>query len=427
MYTLYSVLLALGVLVASPFWIYKALKEKKYIASFRQRLGWKLPEVVLAHKPVWIHAVSVGEVLAAKCLISALQKTQVQSPIILSTITITGQSLAKQEVRGAAAIFYFPFDWNFCVQRFLERFQPRAVILMEKEIWPNFMKACSRRRVPVFLANGRLSEKSFARYSRIKRFMRDLLRRFEAIGVQTHEDRRRFLELGAIDEQVKVTGNLKFDFPFPDIKGQSDLLGWIHRALVLDSESQVIVVGSSMKGEELLFLTAFRRVQSDVPEARLILAPRHPERFAEVAMLLRESGIPFRRRSQHNGAESLPGARILLLDTIGELRAVYSLASVAVIGGSFLPFGGHNLLEPAALGKAIVFGPEMSNFAEMSRLFLHEHAARQTSIDSLPRALTELLQNAKARNLLGHNALSTFRQNQGATQNTLDFLKSRIP
>lgn len=427
MYYLYSVLLALGVLVGSPYWVYKALKENKYIASFRQRFGWKLPEVVLPHKPVWIHAVSVGEVLAAKCLISALQKTQVQSPIILSTITITGQSLAKQEVPGAAAIFYFPFDWNFCVRRFLERFQPRVVILMEKEIWPNFVRACSRRQVPVFLANGRLSEKSFLRYSRIKRFMRDILRRFEGIGVQTHEDRRRFLELGAIDEQVKVTGNLKFDFPSPDIKSQSDLLAWIHEALALDSESPVIVVGSSMKGEEPLFLKTFCKVQHEVPEARLILAPRHPERFAEVAMLLRESGIPFRRRTQQNGGESLPGARILLLDTIGELRAVYSLATVAVIGGSFLPFGGHNLLEPAALGKAIVFGPEMTNFAEMSRLFLYEHAARQSSMDSLPGALTELLQNPKARNLLGHRALSTFRQNQGATQNTLDFLKSRIP
>ena len=427
MYSLYSILLALGVLLGSPYWVYKALKERKYIASFRQRFGWKLPDVVLPHEPVWIHAVSVGEVLAAKCLISALQNTHVRSPIILSTITTSGQSLAKQEVPGAAALFYFPFDWNICVQRFLEKFQPRAVILIETEIWPNFVRACSRRGVPVFLANGRLSEKSFARYSRIKRFMRDILRRFETIGVQTHEDRRRFLELGAIDEKVKVTGNLKFDFPSPDIKGQSDLLAWIHRALALDSESPVIVVGSSMKGEEAFFLKAFCQVQHEVPEARLILAPRHPERFAEVAMLLRESGIPFQRRTQHNGAESVPGARVLLLDTIGELRAVYSMASVAVIGGSFLPFGGHNLLEPAALGKAIVFGPEMGNFKEMSRLFLHEHAARQSSIDTLPKALTELLQNPKARNLLGHRALSTFRQNQGATQNTLDFLKSHIP
>jgi 3-deoxy-D-manno-octulosonic-acid transferase len=395
------------------------------MANFRQRLGLKLPDADFGQRPLWIHCVSVGEVLAAKPVVLSIQKARPQLPVVCSTVTLTGQALAQKELSRLAAIFYFPFDWNFSVKRFLSRVQPRAVVLMETELWPNFLKACARRKIPVFVANGRISDRSLRRYRRVKMLTASMLHQMTAIGTQSHEDKNRFLELGADERRVRVTGNIKFDFPAPELEPHRDLLSKIKSTLRLDQGVVTIVVGSSMKGEEPHFLSAFTKVRQAISDTRMILAPRHPERFGEVADLLEASGVTFARRTELDGSLSVD---VVLLDTIGELRAVYSLATVAVVGGSFLlPHGGHNPLEPAAFGKAIIFGTEMSNFREIAQLFLHEQAARQSTLESLPGALIELLQNTRARNILGQRAASTFRQNQGATDNTMDFLLPGIP
>jgi len=426
MYTLYSFLLTAAATLGAPYWVLKGIREKKYLHSFRQRLGWRIPAVPPGARPVWVHAVSVGEVLAARPVVAAIQQVRPEVPVVLSTVTLTGQALARKEFPTAAAVFYFPFDWHFCVARFLSSINPRAVLLVEKELWPNFLDACSRRGVPVFLVNGRISEQSFNRYRRIRSFTARMLRQLRVIAAQTDEDRKRFLQLGAGEDQVRVTGNVKFDFQCPSLEEKSDVLEKIRSSLAVSADTPVVVVGSTMKGEEPLFIEAFRQVGESIPDAKLILAPRHPERFNEVAQLLKRSSISFLRRT--GLCDNSDGhARVLLLDSIGELRAVYSLATVAVVGGSFLPHGGHNLLEPAAFGKAIVFGPEMSNFTEMARLFVREQAARQTNAELLPRALLELLRNPKARNLLGRRALSTLRQNQGATQSTVDCILAALP
>jgi len=427
MYALYSFLLTAAAILGAPYWLFKGLREKKYLQSFRQRLGSKGPALPLGTRPVWVHAVSVGEVLAARPVVAAIQQVRPELPVVLSTVTPAGQALALKEFPAAAAVFYFPFDWHFCVARFLSSVNPRAVLLVEKELWPNFLDACFRRGVPVFLVNGRISEQSFNRYRRIKSFTAGMLRQLRVIGAQTHEDRKRFLQLGAGEDQVRVTGNVKFDFQCHSVEEKSDVLEKIRSSLAVSADTPVVVVGSSMKGEESLFIEAFRRVREAIPDVKLILAPRHPERFDEVAQLLERCSISFLRRT--GLCDNSPGgrARVLLLDSIGELRAVYSLATVAVIGGSFLPHGGHNLLEPAAFGKAIVFGPEMSNFTEMARLFVRGQAARQTNAESLPRTLLELLRNPEARNLLGHRALSTLRQNQGATQSSVDCILASLP
>jgi 3-deoxy-D-manno-octulosonic-acid transferase len=297
---------------------------------------------------------------------------------------------------------------------------------METELWPNFLKGCARRRVPVALANARLSDRSRRRLRRIPRLIRTMLSQVAVVAAQTHEDRRRFVDLGADARRVHVTGNVKFDFAPPDAAQHRAVVESIRARLAAGGTEPIIVVGSSMKGEERLFIDALKSLRAQLPAARMILAPRHPERFDEVARLLSESSVPFVRRSSGNG-DAAGGPQVLLLDSIGELRAVYALASVAVIGGSFLPpHGGHNLLEPAALGKAIVFGPQMSNFGEMARMFLREQAARQCSPEQLPRALAELLENPRARDLLGHRALSTFRQNQGATRATVDLVSPHL-
>jgi 3-deoxy-D-manno-octulosonic-acid transferase len=425
MYLIYSILLGLGAVVTSPYWLIKGVRERKYLANFRQRLGLTLPADRQGPKPLWIHAVSVGEVLAAKPLVRSLKSRHPAVPLVVSTVTVTGQALAAKEFGSVASVVYFPFDWDFSVRRVLARLRPRAVVLLETELWPNFLKNCARARIPVFLLNGRISDRSVGRYRRIRWFTCRMIQALDLIGAQTDEDRRRLIRLGAAEERVTVTGNLKYDLAAPTIDPGDKLLEMVGAALGLVQSSLVVVVGSSMKGEETLFLDAFREARQRVPGARLILAPRHPERFDEVAGLLAARDFVFGRRSQLAGNDQ-QRCDVLLLDTIGELRRVYSLAAVAVIGGSFLPYGGHNPLEPASLGKAIVFGPEMHNFREMARLFVDEKAARQCPAQALAAVLVELLESEPARTLLGQRALSLFRKNQGATENALGVLQPHL-
>jgi 3-deoxy-D-manno-octulosonic-acid transferase len=426
MHFLYSLALTLAAILSSPYWLVKGLKQRKYLESVPQRLGRRLPaDSPGAERPLWLHAVSVGEVLTAKNLLATLRARRPDLPIVVSTVTSTGRALAMKELSQAAEIFYFPFDWDFSVRCFLDRLRPRAVVLMETELWPNFLRRCSQRAIPVLLINGRLSDKSFRRYRCMGRFTGSMLQKLTAIGVQTEEYRARFLELGAADQQIRVTGNLKFDCPVPEIDQKGGFLRLIRAAMRVDVGAPLIVVGSSMKGEEGLLLGVFRTICRVLPEAGLVLAPRHPERFDEVADLIQRLGISFQRRSRLE-AEARSAVRILLLDTIGELRAVYSLASVAVIGGSFLPFGGHNPLEPAAFGKAIVFGPDMSNFKDTARVLLGERAARQCSLEALPDVLIELLRDSRAREELGRRAAVTLERNQGATERTLELVLPQI-
>lgn len=421
MYGLYSLVLALGAVATGPYWIMQGLRGKKYNCSLLLRLGWRMPEWHDARRPIWIHAVSVGEVLAAKALFAELLRPQPSLPIIVSTVTAAGQGLARKELGKAAAHFYFPFDWNFAVARFLDRFKPRAVVLMETELWPNFIRACSTRRIPVFLANGRISDRSRRRYALVRPLIADVLGRLEMLGVQTDEDARRFAALGAAPSRIRVTGNLKFDFAPSHDPGAGELLGRIGACMGLSQGTLPVVVGSSMKGEESLFLRAFQALQAKLPQTRLILAPRHPERFEEAAGLIAATGLPWARRSRLGDAAGSQ-VRILLLDSIGELRSVYALAEVAVIGGSFLPFGGHNLLEPAALGKAVVFGPHMNNFREAAQMFLNARAARQCSPEDLASVLAELMDNPELRRQLGRRAERILQCNRGAASATAQFL-----
>jgi 3-deoxy-D-manno-octulosonic-acid transferase len=422
MYSVYSILFALAAVLTGPYWLIRGLREKKYLHNFRQRLGWGIPRLAGDVRPLWLHAVSVGEVLAAKALFTAIRKARPALPIVISTITITGQALARKEMAGAAAIFYFPFDWSFSVRRFLKRIQPRAVILLETELWPHFLRECRLHGVCVMLANGRVSDRAARGYRLIPHLTRSMLSNLALLGVQTDEDKRRFLQMGACDQQVTVTGSLKFDFSVPVAASGEELLAPIRNVLSIQPDTPVVVAGSTMKGEEPHLLNAFRRLRAEFPAARLILAPRHPERFAEIAGLLATSGLPFGRRSLLSAAPT-GGAEILLLDTIGELRTVYSLASVAVIGGSFLAsHGGHNPLEPAALGKPVVFGPYMSNFKEIAGLFVREHAARQCRTEELPEVLLGLARNPAACQLLGQRAAEVLRFNRGAAEKTLKLI-----
>jgi 3-deoxy-D-manno-octulosonic-acid transferase len=414
----------LGLILTSPYWLVKGIRQRKYLDNFVQRLGFRMPSPVDPDRPLWIHAVSVGEVLSVKPLLSALRSVRPDLPVVVSTVTLTGMALAKKELAGTISVFFFPFDWAFCVKRFLKVFRPRAVVLMETELWPNFLNQCWRHGIPVFLVNGRISDKSWSRYRRLRWITRSMLSKIHTIGAQTELDRERMCRLGARRETVRVTGNLKFDFPASPFQGGSDLLDRIRDELKLGAETPVIVIGSSMKGEDRMFLGVFSMVRRALPGARLILAPRHPERFDDVARLIADSRIPAARRSQPQSRSD--GATLFLLDSIGELRTVYSIATVVVIGGSFQATGGHNPLEAAALGKAIVFGPDMSNFREIAGVFTRENAARQCSRESLPQVLIDLLRDDPARDRLGRRALAAFNANRGAAERSAKFLLEQI-
>jgi 3-deoxy-D-manno-octulosonic-acid transferase len=419
---LYSLLYTLAAILSGPYWLSRALREKKYLANFRQRLGWRIPQVSSGGRPIWLHAVSVGEVLAARSVFAELRRTAPTVPLVVSTVTLTGQELARKELKDADAIFYFPFDWFHVVRRFLNRLRPRAVVILETELWPNFLAAATATQTPVVLVNGRLSDKSVRRYACIRSFSGTMLSQLARIGVQSAEDRRRFLAIGAPEDRVQVTGNLKFDFPACNAGPVPDWLDRIARVLGSPEETPIIVVGSTMRGEEELIITAFGCVREALPLARLVVAPRHPERFDEVHQILQTSGLSVSRRSRLELAAS--PCHALLLDTIGELRAVYGLASVAVIGGSFLPlYGGHNPLEPASLGKATVFGPHMTNFREIAAALVHGQAARQVTAGSLAGVLVELLKNPQERVLLGQRAAQVVRQNRGATAETTNLIR----
>jgi len=424
LYLAYSFILALGLLVSSPYWMVKGIRERKYLNNFLQRLGFRMPPSIGSIHPLWIHAVSVGEVLAVKPLLLALHAVRPEMPIVISTVTLTGMALARKELSSAKSIFFFPFDWGFCVNRFLRLLRPRAVVLMETELWPNFLNKCSQSSIPVFLANGRISDTSWGRYRWLRWITQSMLAKIQTIGAQTQTDKERLVQLGARRNGVLVTGNLKFDFPDIPLDKESEVLRNIGNTLRLEPETPVIVVGSSMKGEDALFLDVFAKVRQAVPSTRLVIAPRHPERFDEVAHIIRDSGIPAARRSNPDTAHD--GAAIFLLDSIGELRTAYSLATVVVIGGSFRSSGGHNPLEPAALGKAILFGPDMSNFREIARVLIREQAALQCTQDRLAQVLIELLQDDRARERLGQRAMAALKANRGAAEKSAQFLLDHI-
>jgi 3-deoxy-D-manno-octulosonic-acid transferase len=407
-------------IVTSPYWLIKGIRERKYLHNFLQRLAIRMPAPIDAEGPLWIHAVSVGEVLAVKPLLSALRDLRPDMPVIISTVTLTGMDLAMKELGNTSSIFFFPFDWSFCVKRFLRFYRPRAVVLMETELWPNFLNQCSRISLPVFLVNGRISDTSWRRYRRLRWMTRPMLNKIRTIGAQTRRDGDRLCRLGARQSSVVVTGNLKFDFPAVDMAQGSAVLQEIRNALGLKQDDPVLVVGSSMKGEDPLFLRAFAKIRQTIPGTRLVLAPRHPERFDEVAQLISDSSIPAARRSGPVGSDG--EAILYLLDTIGELRFVYSLATVVVIGGSFRSSGGHNPLEPAALGKAIVFGPDMANFRDIAGVFLRQGAARQCSPESLAQVVIELLRDEDGRQQMGRHALAALNANRGAATMSARFV-----
>ncbi|MBP1605185.1 MAG: waaA [Acidobacteria bacterium] len=427
MYVIYTVITVLAFLVASPYFLYQAIRYRKYVGSVPQRLG-RLPVAfnLDADPSIWIHAVSVGEVLTVRALIPGLRERYPHLRIFLSTTTMTGQQVARSHVRGVDAVFYFPFDLPFIVRRLIGSVRPRLFLMMETEIWPNLLRACRQQGVKAVMVNGRISQRSYPRYRLVKAFIKRVLADVDRFCMQSEESARRIVDLGAPPERVTVTGSLKFDsldWTASQGRGRERVL----RFFKVPDAHPVVIAASTLRGEETAVLHAFRAVRRSRPEALLVIAPRHPERFAEVVELARQEGYRVARRTELVIDAPLT-CDVVVLDTIGELARLYQVATVVFVGGSLVDTGGHNILEPAVFGKPILFGPHMHNFAEVASAFLASGAAVEVaSARDLEETLVALVGDPVRRAALGAAARALVEANRGACQRTLGEIAAVLP
>ena len=429
MYALYSVLIVLFFLVMSPYFLYQAIRHRKYIRSLPQRLGYlPLSFNFDGDESIWIHAVSVGEVLTARALLPQLRERYPRLRIFLSTTTMTGQQVARGNVHDVDEVFYFPFDLRPIMKRTLGLVKPRLLIIMETEIWPNLLRVCHQAGVKTVLVNGRISARSFPRYRFARAFFRRVLAHVDRFCMQSEESARRIIEIGADRTRVSVTGSLKFDsLEIPGTAGADRGRNRVLRYFRITGGRPVIIAASTLKGEEEPVLDAFQRVRATWGNALLIIAPRKPERFDEVERLARRGGWRVARRTELP-VDSEPRVDVVVLDTIGELAQVYQVATVVFVGGSLVDAGGHNILEPAVFGKPIVFGPHMHNFTDIARTFIDNRGAIQVrSAAELEATLVELLSDPVKRAGVGAAARALVEANRGARAKSLTVIAQLMP
>jgi 3-deoxy-D-manno-octulosonic-acid transferase len=442
----YSLLMGLAALILTPYWLLQSARHGKYLANLGQRLGFSFPGLRQSNAPegaIWLHAVSVGEVLSSVALARKLKAEHPDRALIVSTTTMTGQALARERLNFADGFLYFPLDWRFAVRRALAAVRPAAMVIVETEIWPNFLRECAKQNVPVAFVSGRISDRSFARYRRYLGvfgfYLRPLFRKtlsFASIYLmQSESDAERIRALGAPAERVRVAGNLKYDLALP---APTPISIWLGQEAARLGRSPLIVAGSVVATEEPLALIAFGTLQGEYPKALLVLAPRKPERFDATAQFIEDFHSKFVRRStlripgpsqtaSPNGTSSSGGphdgtvqldrdVKVILLDSIGELASLYGVADHAFVGGSLVPSGGHNILEPAAFGKIPVFGPSMENFSEMAGRFIAAGAAVQVpSPEDAGVTWIELQGDPERRKRMGETAKRLVEESRGAT------------
>lgn len=429
MYAIYSVLTVAFFIVVSPYFLYQAVRYRKYITNLPQRLGYLPVSFNLdGDESIWVHAVSVGEVLTARALLPDLRERYPRLRIFLSTTTITGQQIARNNLHFVDEVFYFPFDLGFIVKRTLRLVKPRLFIMMETEIWPNLLRACHRSGVKTILVNGRISSRSFPRYRLVLPFFRRVLRHVDRFCMQSEESARRIMDMGAPRDRVIVTGSLKFDsLDVPGAVAADRGPNRVLRYFRMAPDRPVVIAASTLKGEEEPVLEAFQRIRATMTNALLIMAPRKPERFEEAERIARRAGWKVARRSELR-VDSEPRHDVIILDTIGELAQLYQIATAVFVGGSLVDAGGHNILEPAVFGKPIVFGPYMQNFAEIARTFLDNGAAIQLrSGRELEPVLVELLADPVRRASLGAAARALVEANRGARAKSLGAIAQLMP
>jgi 3-deoxy-D-manno-octulosonic-acid transferase len=427
----YNLALLVVLVVGAPWWLFRMAATQKYRQGLLERLGLipsrlrrQLAGLDRELPLLWVHAVSVGEVLAVSRLVKTLDAALPEYFIAVSTTTRTGQALARERF-GANRVFYCPLDLPWSVRAWLNALQPRLFILAETEFWPNLLSGCYRRKIPVAVVNARISDRSWPRYWRLRRLWRPFLSRLSRVLAQSQTDADRLMAIGCLPERVTVAGNLKFDVRAAVETEATRLLKKLSPGL------RLIVAGSTLEGEEAALLEAWPRLLQADPHLAMVLAPRHPERFATVAALLQKSGVAWVKRSDwlttpESSLKPLNPGQIVLLDTIGELASVYSLASVAFVGGSLVPAGGHNPLEPAHFGVPVVMGPHFANFRAITEDLLTHQAIHIVAKEELAAAMIALLQDPQAAKAMGGRARQVFEQQAGATGRCMVALRSLL-
>ncbi|HEY6642550.1 lipid IV(A) 3-deoxy-D-manno-octulosonic acid transferase [Povalibacter sp.] len=415
---IYTALLYVAAPLAFAVLLWRGMRDPLYRDRRGERFGFSRTKLDAS---IWVHAVSVGEVQAAAALIRDLQRRFPQSPLIVTTATPTGAQRVRALFPQGVHHAYLPYDLPGAVRRFLERIRPRIAVILETEVWPNLYRECGRRQIPIVLASARLSEKSVRRFRRIAGLFRDALNQGLVIGAQTRSDADRFIVVGAAPARTHVTGNIKFDLETPveaRARGEALRTGQFPGRFVW-------VAGSTHEGEEDVILEAHRGLLAARADSLLILVPRHPNRFERVRQWLSGQQVTFACRSR--GEAVTPDTQILLADTLGELLMLYAAADVAFVGGSLVPIGGHNLLEPAALARPILTGPQNFNAPDIARLMLESGAALQVeSAPGLAQALADLAANPGKRSQMGQVALAMLESNRGALARVMALVEETL-
>ncbi|MEE9263929.1 MAG: 3-deoxy-D-manno-octulosonic acid transferase [Vicinamibacteria bacterium] len=420
MYLFYSLVLTVGAILSLPYFLYRGLVTGKYWPSLKERLGF-LPTSLnpQGKSSIWVHAVSVGEVIATRALLPLIRESFPDTLVFVSVTTLTGKQVADRQLREADGVFFCPFDWRFAVRRAVDRIRPRALMVIETEIWPHMLKACHEAGAATMLVNGRISDRSYGRYRLIRPFLRRFLKPVDSFCMQNARYAERIIDMGADPAKVHVTGSLKFDAVVPAQGPPSEA------ARLIPPDRVVLVAGSTLAPEEEILLDTFESLRGEHPHLFLIIAPRHPERFDEVVELTESRGLHVVRRSSLSRPDT--DANVMVLDTLGELASIYRATDVVFIGGSLVTWGGHNLIEPAAEGKPVVFGPHMSNFQEIASSFLEADAALQVNgRDELRDVLSRLLKDDTFRGGLGARARKHVEANRGAGRKTMESARRAV-
>jgi 3-deoxy-D-manno-octulosonic-acid transferase len=419
---LYNVGLLLALVVGAPWWLWQMATTRKYREGLRERLGavpGRLLDAATGVPVIWLHAVSVGEVLAISRLVAELEASLAGCRLVISTATRTGQALARERF-GASRVFYCPLDLPWAVHAYLQTLKPSMLILAETEFWPNLLSGSFRRNIPVVVVNARISDRSWPRYWRLRGLWKPFLSPLTAVLAQNQTDAERLQAIGCTSARVTVTGNLKFDVRATETALATQLLKALAGSL------RLIVAGSTLEGEEEMLLAAWMWLLAETGDSiteaglALVLAPRHPERFATVAALLERSGFHWRRRSEITPeSPALVQGEVVLLDSIGELASVYSLAAVAFVGGSLIPAGGHNPLEPAQFGVPVVMGEHFANFRGIVEMLRAADALTIAGKSELAAVIASLLRDRKVAKDMGNRAREVFEAQAGATGRTV--------